>query len=410
MDIRLAYGKDGLSIDVPDWVQVDRFGLSTVEKPAGYPEFSAAVVASGLADLLACESLLVVVNDGHRPTPTPTVLGWLDRHDSSFLSRARFLIACGTHAAPTPEHLLKVFGPFLDRVRDRIAWHDCRDLSSMVEVGRDRFGQPVYLKREAAAAERILVITSVEPHYFAGFTGGRKSFFPGLSDLATIERNHNMANSLECMPLRLIGNPMSEHLHELLGLIDLSKVGSIQIVADVDHRPAGVFCGDLVGAFEAAARAARELYAYPVTEPYDLVLAEVRPPLDRSLYQIQKGLENTQMGVRDGGTDVVVGYCEDGVGSKPFFELAAIWDREKNAPSDGVTRFGSHKLSRVNAMTRRIKVRIFSTLPPDAPRRVFYEPVSDLQALMGECLSADRNRLAIVHDAGHAVLELTSVT
>jgi len=166
----------------------------------------------------------------------------------------------------------------------------------------------------------------------------------------------------------------------------------------------------LVSAFREAARAARELYAYPVTEPYDLVLAEVRPPLDRSLYQIQKGLENTQMGVRDGGTDVVIGYCEDGVGSKPFFELAAIWDREKNQPRDGITRFGSHKLSRVNAMTRRINVRIFSTLPPDTPRRVFYEPVTDLRALMSECLSEDRNRLAVVHDAGHSVLELTSVT
>lgn len=410
MEIRLAYGKDGLSIDVPPWVQMDRFGLTAVEKAAGFPEFSSAVKTSGLNDLLSADDLLVIVNDGHRPTPTPTVLGWLDHHDPAFLDRARFLIACGTHAEPTDEHLAKIFGRFLDRVRSRMEWHDCRNLDTMVEVGRDRGGEPIYLNRTAAAAERMLVITSVEPHYFAGFTGGRKSFFPGLTNLATIERNHNMANSLDCAPLRLAGNPMSEHLTEILRAVDLSRVGSIQLVADAGHRVAGVFCGGLVEAFEAAVEAARQLYAYPVAEPYDLVLAEVRPPLDRSLYQIQKGLENTQMGVRDGGTDVVIGYCEDGVGSKPFFELAAIWDREKNAPSDGVTRFGSHKLSRVNAMTRRINVRIFSTLPPDAPRRVFYEPVNDIQALMGECLSADKNRLAVVHDAGHAVLELTSVT
>ena len=102
--------------------------------------------------------------------------------------------------------------------------------------------------------------------------------------------------------------------------------------------------------------------------------------------------------------------CEDGIGSKAFFELSKIWDREKNQPVDGQVRFGSHKLSRVNAMTRRINVRLYSELPADIARQVFYEPVGNLQALIGELLTKENNRLAVVHDAGHSVLQLNKVT
>ena len=391
--------------------QYKQFVYKDVPDPeVGPGEVLIAVKACGIGVSLGGDPPLVIVNDGHRPTPTPRVLEWIDQFDPEFLDRAPFLIACGTHGEPQPDHLEKIFGRYLDRVTGRVDWHDCRNQDSMVKLGQDHFGKDVYLNRIAVEADRCLVITSAEPHYFAGFTGGRKSFFPGLTDLATVERNHNLANSLDCAPLRLEGNPMSEHLQEMLGFVDLGKVASIQLVVDAGHRVSGIFCGGLQEAFLEAARASEELYAYPVDEPYDLVLAEVRPPLDRSLYQIQKALENTQMAVRDGGTIAVVAACEDGVGSEHFFELADIWDREKNAPRDGVARFGSHKLSRVNAMTRRINVRLYSQLSPETPRQVFYEPVANLQALVGECLNGKNKRLAVVHDAGHSVLKVTKVT
>jgi len=405
MEVKLAYGKTGVTLDVPDWVEMDRYGRSDVSDRITYSDFSTGL-SSAKAEATLQDSPLIIVNDGHRSTPTVKVLQWLDQYDNALLDRASFLIACGTHGEPTDEHLQTIFGHYLDRVRDHLVWHDCHDLDSMVQIGVDHFGEPVYVNRLAVEADCPIVITSVEPHYFAGFTGGRKSFFPGLTDMATIERNHNLANSLDCAPLRLKGNPMAEHLDEMLGLVGPERIFSIQLVVDAAHNISGVFYGPINTAFLEATGAACALYAHKVDQPYDLVLAEVGSPLDRSLYQIQKALENCQAVVVDGGTAVVVAACEDGIGKRNFYDLAAEWDAEKNAPTDGVPRFGSHKLSRVNAMTRRINVRLYSELPPDQPRRVFYEPAEDLQLLVNECLDRDnRKRLAIVHDAGHTVLQ-----
>jgi nickel-dependent lactate racemase len=128
-------------------------------------------------------------------------------------------------------------------------------------------------------------------------------------------------------------------------------------------------------------------------------------PLDKNLYQAQKALENCQDAVADGGSAVVFSACEEGVGSRYFFEQASGWDRERNESVDGVERFGSHKLSRVNAMTRRIDVRLHSELDDETVRRVFYEPLADVSEYIGRRAEGNTNyRLAVVHDAGHTVL------
>ena len=82
-------------------------------------------------------------SEGYRNTPTAQILTWLDRIDPSLLGRAHFLIATGTHDAPTEGHYVKIFGELEGRARERVAFHDARDLSSMVEVGRDGFGATV---------------------------------------------------------------------------------------------------------------------------------------------------------------------------------------------------------------------------------------------------------------------------
>ncbi|MCD6249979.1 MAG: DUF2088 domain-containing protein [candidate division Zixibacteria bacterium] len=405
MEVKLAYGRTSVTLDVPDWVEMDRYGRSDVNDRVAYSDFCTGL-SMAKAEVVFRGSPLFVVNDGHRSTPTLKVLDWLNQYDSTLLDRASFLIACGAHCAPTDEQLQTIFGPYFDRARDRLFWHDCHDLDSMVSVGVDHFGEQVYLNRLVVESEQSIVITSVEPHYFAGFTGGRKSYFPGLTDMSTIERNHNLANSLDCAPLKLKGNPMAEHLDEILALIEPERIFSIQLVMDASHNISRVFFGSIDTAFREATDAARNLYAYKVDQPYDLALAEVGSPLDRSLYQIQKALENCQAAVVDGGTAVVVAACEDGIGKRNFYDLASEWDAEENVPIDRVPRFGSHKLSRVNTIRRRINVRLYSDLPPEQPRRVFYEPAKDLQVLVNECLDRDnRKRLAIVYDAGHTVLQ-----
>ncbi len=405
MDITLAYGKATLTVTVPDGVHVDTFGSRRSGGNLTRDVFLHRFRQSGADRVMLSSSPLIIVNDGYRHTPTALILRWLDGEFPGALDRASYLVATGAHGAPTDEHFRLIFDKLYDRLHGQVRVHDCRDRDSMVLVGRDRFGCDVLLNKTVLEHDDVLVIGSVEPHYFAGFTGGRKSLFPGLCDLATIERNHNLANSLEARPLRLSGNPVAEHFDELMSLLADRTFHAIQVVADADRIVHDVSCGEIHDAFARAVAAARTVYACEASAPYDLVLCEMRPPLDSNLYQVQKGLENCQAAVRSGGAAVLASVCAEGVGSEDFFRQALTWDRIRNCPYDGVLRFGSHKLSRVITMSQRIDIRLLSQLPHQDVRQVFYEPIDDLNTYLTERrASYDLDRLAVVYDAGHTVL------
>ncbi|MBD3403992.1 DUF2088 domain-containing protein [candidate division GN15 bacterium] len=405
MDISLAYGKATRIVTIPDGVEVDTFisrGIDTIIDRATFLERFAA---SGGERLLDAPFPLMIVNDGYRHTPTARILAWLNSAYPERLDRADFLIATGTHPAPTEPQYRGIFGDLYDQLKSRILVHDCRDLESMEVVGRDRFGGEVYLNKAVLEHDNVLIIGSVEPHYFAGFTGGRKSLFPGVSDLATTERNHNLANSLDARPMRLRGNPVAQHFEELMTFVETREFYTVQIVMDADHNIREVCCGSLNDAFARACEVAARMYGCTADDTYDVVLCEMRPPLDKNLYQLQKGLENCRSAVHAGGAAIVVSACEEGVGSEHFFNQALTWDRHKNRPKDGILRFGSHKLSRVNAMTRRIDVLLHSELPHHSVKQVFYEPIDDITHYLAERrASHDLDRLAVVYDAGHTVV------
>jgi nickel-dependent lactate racemase len=404
-EVDIRYGGESLSLALPATTVVDEYAPQTVAGGPTCDDFAAEVKTRGLGGWFDLERPLLVVNDGYRSTPTGAILGWLDRYDSTILDRAEILIATGTHAAPTEQHLATIFGEYLDRVRSRLVWHDARDRESMTMIGRDKFDGEVWLNRIAAERDCILAISSVEPHYFAGFTGGRKSFFPGLTDLATIERNHNLANSLEARPMRLKGNPVAEHLDELTSLLAGKNLLGIQAVLDATGRIASVCCGSLSEAFDRGVLAATGIFGHRAEMPYDMVIAEMLPPLDGNLYQLQKALENCQAGVADGGSIILMSACSEGIGSEHFFELARKWDREANQPCDGVLRFGSHKLSRVISISHRCEIRLHSEMPDKEVRRVFYEPLDKVREFVLISLSKKRNsRVAVVRDAGNTVL------
>jgi nickel-dependent lactate racemase len=398
----MAYGGGEISAEVPDGVMCDEFRAETANNPAGMESLRSALIAARFEQFLTTPPL-VIVNDGYRNTPTAKILNWLAEISPLVIDRATFLIATGAHSAPTDQHLQTIFGDLYGRVKSRVHYHDAKNGDSMVAVGKDRFGETVWLNKLFAEHERVIVIGSVEPHYFAGFTGGRKGIFPGICDYKTIERNHNLADSLAAQPMKLDHNPVATHLDSLLDLIDLSKVFSIQVVMDSTDTIAGIFCGNLRDSFHEAAEMARQIYACAFEEPYDVTLCELLPPLDDNLYQVQKALENCQSSVRDGGACIVVAACKGGIGSEHFYKLADIWDRARNRPNDGVARFGSHKLSRVNAINGRVLVGLYSELPIKTCRHVFYEKIDNLERYIHARLGSG-GRIAVVRNAGHTVL------
>ncbi len=403
MKCDLTYDGEIITLDIPDSVSVDQFSPSVVENQVDSETFKSRFLRAGGERFIGVGKLLIVINDGHRNTPTPRILSLLREIDPAIVDNADYVIAAGTHDAPSDEHYMKIFGEHHDRLRPRSRYHDARDYSRMRKIGVDWFNKEVWVNSALFDYENIMMISSVEPHYFAGFTGGRKSVLPGLADFATIERNHNQANSLEAAPLKIAGNPVAEHMASVLDIMGAEKFFGVQGVIDAHKNLSGVFFGDLKTAFETAVEFSMGIYAHKITERYDAVICELLPPLDNNLYQIQKALENCQPAVKDGGRIVLLSACKGGVGSEHFFQLASGWDSEKNVAKDGELHFGSHKLSRVNTIGRRIDVCVYSTLPAKTLQRVFYQRLDDIHGFLGE-KKPEGYRIAIVRDAGHTVL------
>ncbi|MDH4156265.1 MAG: lactate racemase domain-containing protein [candidate division Zixibacteria bacterium] len=405
MHMEVAYGKARLKFDIPGTATVDHYQPAAADRIIDYPDFVSALEKAGGDRFLASEAPLIVVNDGHRNTPTPQILEWLDRYRPDLLDSARFLVAAGTHKPPTEKHYEAIFGRYYDRLADRISVHKATDLTMMTKIGEDRLARGIWLNKVVLKSEKVFIIGSVEPHYFAGFTGGRKVFFPGLTDQKTVERNHNLANSLDAAPLRLKGNPMAEDLARLRKMVRIDRLFTVQAVLDAERRVCGVFFGDLDEAFQQGVALAEKIYARRISRSYDAVICELLPPLDGSLYQAQKALENCQRAVKDGGAAIIISACDGGIGSREFYDLARRWDAAKNVAVDGKVHFGSHKLSRVIGIARRIQVRLHSNLPDEDARQVFYEPLADIsQFLASQAEGARGYAVAIVHDAGNMVL------
>ena len=133
--------------------------------------------------------ILFIVNDGTRPTPTAKVLDII--HDKIMDKDVRFIVATGCHRAPTEEELQEMFGKHLQTYRDRIHSHDAKN-DEMVSLGVSKNGTVMEVNKMGVDAHKIAIIGSVEPHYFAGYTGGRKAFLPGIASYKTIEQNHKL--------------------------------------------------------------------------------------------------------------------------------------------------------------------------------------------------------------------------
>lgn len=380
----------------------------TIKEPADdFPEWSPdsllqSLRDGGFAEFLKWGRPLVVVNDAFRPTPTGRILGTIQSFFPDF--RADFIVACGNHPAPDPREIETIFDGYAMPADSQVLIHDSHDLGAMVPAGHID-GQTVFLNRSLFVYPAVMVIGSVEPHYFAGFTGGRKSLIPGLCDEQTTRRNHALAISPEARPLRLAGNPVAESLDRLMKVLSLPHLFSIQVVTGRKQKILACCCGDLARSFAEAVALSEQVYSFPLEKSYDIVVAEMWPPLDRNLYQMQKGIENCAAAVRDGGALVVVSPCREGIGNDEFYRLAERLQTPEMVLAQAAVEnppLGIHKLCRIVRLSHRISVKALTTLEPHILRRVYLEPVGTLQEERQILIQRGQSHIDIllVRDAG----------
>jgi len=355
--------------------------------------------------LAMSRDLVVVVNDATRATPTALVLELLHTLLSS-VDGARLIVATGTHRAPTDAELSHILGDLEPFWRPRTSIHDSRDPSAMVSLGTTSRGNDVLLSRQVADAGSILVIGSVEPHYFAGYTGGRKSFLPGVAAYETVERNHALAMDPASMPAALEGNPVHEDMQEAAGLLRGRDIWSVMTVVDADHNVCSAAAGGLNESFREAVRGARAVFEVPIEGPADVVVAVAPPPMDTTLYQAHKALEHGNLALRDGGVIILVSSCSEGMGQTSFAELLGAADTPRDALLSvrSVYELGHHKVARMAAIACRAEIWAVTDIDAAQVQGVFMRPFPDLQTALDAAIERTGG------DASVLVLPDASVT
>jgi len=345
-----------------------------------------------LADFLSGgKKLLIIINDATRPTPTEVMLtGLIPVIEKAGLRNAMTLIvATGVHRAPTDEEYRQLLGCHHDALRNCCLYHDAKKDEDMVSIGQTRNGTPMFLNKALFDADRIIATGSVEPHYFAGFTGGRKAFFPGIASYKSVEANHKLALSPKAKSLALEGNPVHEDMVDALPLIK-APVFSLMAILDKDQKLAAVTAGDLVTSFDKAVEIAKQIFCVSVPSKADIVVSVAKFPMDIDLYQSQKAIDNGGVAVKEGGYLLLVSSCRDGIGNEAYANLLA----QAESPADAIEKIragyklGYHKAAKMAEVSAKATVVAVTELGEERLKSMFIGKAASPQEALDAAMTA----------------------
>lgn len=284
-----------------------------LDQPIGSPPLEA--LAAGRA------TATIITSDHTRPVPSRTTLPLLLarlRRGNPAIS-IRILVATGCHRATTPDELREKFGEEVVR-RETFLMHDCTDTESLRQLARLPSGGELWLNRAALDTDLLVAEGFIEPHFFAGFSGGRKSVLPGIAGRATVLANHCAAFIADprARAGSLEGNPIHRDMLFAAQQARLAFILNVTINADKSIRAA--FAGHPEEAHAAGCRHLASEVTVPRT-PADIVITgNGGYPLDQNIYQAVKGMTAAEACCRPGGTLIMVAGCCDGAGGEHFFK------------------------------------------------------------------------------------------
>ena len=413
MNVDIKYGKDGVQkVDIPDENLIGIFYPKDVK--CGAPD---EVINASIDDPMGYDSLdqfleggkdiVFIVNDGTRPTPTAKVLEALSKRMD--LRKARYLIATGNHRDMTPEEYDFVFGKHYEELKDRIICHNAKQ-SECVFLGTSKNGTPMEVNKIAVDADRLVIITSVEPHYFAGYTGGRKSFLPGVASFRTIEANHKLAMKQEAQALALEGNPVHEDMMDALDQIKGKKIFSIQIVMDRHQNIYKVASGDLNQCFRQAVEWAEDVFCVPIPQKADVVISVAPYPMDVDLYQSQKALDNGKWALKEGGKIIMVSKCREGIGHATFMQQLST-SKDPKVVLENLNKeykLGYHKAAKMAEIAVWAEIWAVTDLDPEIISSANITPFPSVAAAMEQAFKENPKAKVIIMMDGSVTIPKVS--
>lgn len=336
MEIKLAYGKTGLELELPDDLDV------TVVEPTfvpGLPDFEAALrealqspIESPLLPELVkpTDTVGIVFCDITRPAPShlmiPAVLEALPHVQRENIT---LFNALGTHRPNSDAELRAMLG---DALVDgyRIVQNDAFDPATQVVVGQTNRGFEARINSALVACDVKILTGFIEPHFFAGFSGGGKMIMPGMAGLATVMRNHDaeMVGNPQSTWGITRGNPLWEEIREIA--LKANPTFLLHVALNRNKEIVRVFAGDFDAAHAAGCAFVKETAMAALERPFDIVITTNSGyPLDLNLYQAVKGMSAAAQVVRPGGAIIVAADCWDGI---PDHGLYGQLLREADSP------------------------------------------------------------------------------
>jgi lactate racemase len=405
MKIECAYGKGVLAIDLPAVLDViaPRFspGMGD-EKAAIRHALLTPIDAPPLPELLSPGKTVVIVHtDITRATPNdrilPVILDLLEvngirREDMTLLN------GLGTHRPQTNEELRQMLGDEIV-AGYTCAQHDCLDDDNLVALGKTSAGHPVRINKTYLQADVKILTGFIEPHFFAGFSGGPKAVLPSLAGAESIFTNHgfDMIAHPEATWGVTEGNPIWEEMKETALLTRPDFL--VNVALNTDHEITGVFAGDLISAHQKGIDFVRQRAMIPVEAPYDFVLTTNGGyPLDQNLYQSVKGMSAAARIVKPGGTILLAAACSDGL---PDHGAYGRLLREAESPEQLLARISQPRFRlqdqwqvQIQAqIQQKAAVYVYSDgLTDRLIRDAMLRPCHDIGQLVRSCLSGKGNR------------------
>lgn len=339
-EIQLAYGTD----KIPFAFNEDRFQVLSSNNSIRWAltdleigsAFDTPIDSSPLEELLESgESVLIVASDATRATASAQIINLLVRRIiQQGISPADITIifATGIHRATTPAEKLELLTPFITQ-RIKVLDHDAFDQTQLIRLGITERGTPIEVNRGLRDFTHIILTGGISFHYFAGFTGGRKSICPGLASAHTIAATHMLALDFDSGGRRagvgtglLDGNAVNEECDRVAAMIN--PTFGINTVVDESGRATQVFAGHWRAAHREACDWYLKQHSTNVAEKQAVVIASCGGyPYDINLIQAHKTLDMAAMACRDDGTIILLAECRDGFGRSDFLK----WFESKDA-------------------------------------------------------------------------------
>jgi nickel-dependent lactate racemase len=398
--VRLDYGSDGLEVDLP---QAPVTVIEPVFRQAD-PDPHGVLLAAMRAPIDSAplralvkpgQKVAISVCDITRAQPRREMLRAIFEEIPDVpLGDITILIATGTHRINTDAELERMLGRDVLQ-RCRVLNHDSRDDSSLERIGTTSTGVDVRLNREWLAADVRITTGFVEPHFFAGFSGGPKMVAPGLAGLATVMTLHDAARIGHPNATWGIteGNPIHDDVRAISAMAP--PAFSIDVALNRDQKITAAFAGNLLAEHKRACAHVKATAMRAVPAPYDVVLTTNSGyPLDQNLYQAVKGMSAAAQIVKPGGVIVCAAECRDGLPSHGSYGEVLRSQPDPAALLQMIRGRGYSRPDQWQVQVQaqiQLKARVLvktSGLQPDEVRAAHFTPVNDVALAVREALSA----------------------